>query len=105
MANVAVIKTGGKQYLVKEGDTIRVEKLAANEGDTMTFEPMLVSDEEGKNVKVGTPLVSGSSVSALVLGDGRAKKLEVVKFHAKTRYRRKAGHRQEYTEIKIESVK
>lgn len=105
MANFAVIKTGGKQYLVKEGDTVKVEKLEAKEGDVLTFEPLLVSDEEGNDVKVGTPNVSGASVAARVLGEGRDKKVTVVKYHAKTRYRRKAGHRQPFTELKIESVK
>jgi large subunit ribosomal protein L21 len=105
MANFAVIKTGGKQYLVKEGDTVKVEKLEAKEGDVITFEPLLVSDEAGNDVKVGTPSVSGASVAARVLGEGRDKKVVVVKYHAKTRYRRKAGHRQPFTELKIESVK
>jgi large subunit ribosomal protein L21 len=105
MANFAVIKTGGKQYLVKEGDAVKVEKLEATEGDKLTFKPLLVSDEEGAEVKVGTPEVSGAEVVASVVGAGRAKKVVVVKYHAKTRYRRKAGHRQQFTELKIETIK
>lgn len=105
MANLAVIQTGGKQYLVKEGDTIRVEKLEAKDGDVLTFDTLLVADEEGKDVKVGTPTVKGTAVAARVIGAGRAKKILVVKFHAKTRYRRNVGHRQPYTTLKVESVK
>ena len=105
MANFAVIATGGKQYLVKEGDTIRVEKLENNEGDVLNFDALIVSDEEGENVKLGTPTVKGASVKAKVAGFGRADKVIVVKFHAKTRYRRSNGHRQPFTELLIENIK
>lgn len=105
MANLAVIKSGGKQYLVKPGDTLRVEKLEAKEGDALTFEPLLIADEQGANAKVGKPTVSGASVTAKVMGQGRADKVTVIKFKAKVRYKRKAGHRQPFTAIKIEEVK
>lgn len=105
MSTIAVIKTGGKQYLVKEGDKLRVEKMDQAEGATLKFEPLLVADESGKDVKVGTPNVSGSTVSATVLGEGRAKKVTIIKFKNKIRYKRKAGHRQPFTEIVIDSVK
>ncbi|MFA6603934.1 MAG: 50S ribosomal protein L21 [Patescibacteria group bacterium] len=105
MANIAVIQTGGKQYLVKEGDTLRVEKLDVQEGAALKFDVLLVTDESGKDTKVGAPFVKGAAVSAKVLGFGRANKVIVVKFHAKARYKRKAGHRQPFTEIKIESIK
>lgn len=105
MSNFAVIQTGGKQYLVKQGDLLRVEKLEAKEGDVLTFEAMLVADEEGKDVKVGQPTVKGANVAARVAAQGRADKVMVVKYHSKTRYRRNNGHRQPYTELKIESVK
>lgn len=105
MSNFAVIQTGGKQYLVKQGDLLRVEKLEAKEGDVLTFEAMLVADEEGKDVKVGQPTVKGASVAARVAAHGRADKVMVVKYHSKTRYRRNNGHRQPFTELKIESVK
>ena len=105
MSTIAVIATGGKQYLVKAGDTLRVEKLAAKEGEKLSFDPMLVADETGANAKVGTPTVAGAKVTATVAGAGRAKKVTIIKFHAKTRYKRKAGHRQEFTLLKIDEVK
>ncbi len=105
MAQLAVIQTGGKQYLVKEGDTLRVEKLDAKEGAELSFDALLVTDEEGKDVKVGTPTVKGAKVAAKVTGAGKADKVTIIKFHAKTRYKRKAGHRQPFTEIKIDAVK
>lgn len=91
--------------MVKEGDILRVEKLEAAEGDTLTLDALFVMDESGKDVKVGTPSVKGASVSASVTAQGRAAKIMVVKFHAKTRYKRRNGHRQPFTEIKIGSVK
>ena len=91
--------------MVKEGDTLHVEKLEAKEGDVLTFDPLLVTDEEGKDVKVGTPTVKGAIVSVKVEGEGREDKVLVVKFHAKTRYKRKNGHRQPFTALKIETIK
>jgi large subunit ribosomal protein L21 len=105
MAHLAVIQTGGKQYLVKEGDTLKVEKLEAAEGDVLTLEALLVMDEDGKAVKVGTPFVKGATVSAKVVAFGRHDKVTIIKFHAKTRYKRKAGHRQPFTSISIEGIK
>lgn len=105
MAHIAVIQTGGKQYLVKEGDSLRVEKLEAKDGDTLSFDALLVMDESGKDVKVGAPAVKGAKVSAKVTGSGKADKVTIIKFHAKTRYKRKAGHRQPFTALKIESIK
>lgn len=105
MTHLAVIQTGGKQYLVKEGDTLRIEKLEAKDGDFLSFEPLLVCDESGKNAKVGAPTIKGASVGAKVLRTAKADKVAIIKFHAKTRYKRKAGHRQPFTEIKIGSVK
>jgi large subunit ribosomal protein L21 len=105
MAQIAVIKTGGKQYLVKVGDTLKVEKLDVKAGASVKFAPLLVADEDGKNVKVGAPEVKGAEVSAAIVGNGRAKKVTIVKYKSKVRYRRSAGHRQEYTAIKIEAIK
>lgn len=105
MSNFAVIQTGGKQYLVKQGETLRVEKLEAEEGAVLTFDAMLVSDDAGKEVKVGQPTVQGHSVAARVAAHGRADKVLVTKYHSKTRYRRQNTHRQPFTELKIESVK
>lgn len=104
MANIAVIQTGGKQYLVKQGDKLRVEKLETKDGETLTFDPLLVGDEDGTGTKVGTPTVGGAKVTAKVLGQGRADKVDVIKYKAKVRYRRKNGHRQPYTELLIEDI-
>ncbi len=105
MSNIAVIQTGGKQYLVKPGETLRVEKLAVKAGDKMDFDALLVADENGANAKVGAPTVKGAKVSCAVVGQGRADKVLVVKFKCKVRYMRKAGHRQEYTALKVEDIK
>lgn len=100
---LAVIKTGGKQYLVKEGDKLRIEKIIAPEGGDVKFdEVLLVAD---KDVKLGTPLVGGVEVKAKILKQARSKKIVVFHYHSKTRYKKKAGHRQHYTEVKIESIK
>ncbi len=100
----AVITTGGKQYFVSQGEKIQVEKLDNAVGDSLTFEAMLVSDDEGKEVRVGTPLVQGAKVTAKVLEHGRADKISVIKFKRKVRYRRNVGHRQPFTVIEIQSI-
>ncbi|OGD41926.1 50S ribosomal protein L21 [Candidatus Azambacteria bacterium RIFOXYD1_FULL_42_11] len=95
----AVVKTGGKQYLVKEGDKPKIEKINAKEGDNFDFDKvLLVADKE---VKIGAPLVEGAKVSAKVLKQSRAKKVIVFHYHSKTRYKKKAGHRQHFTEVEI----
>lgn len=103
---IAVIKTGGKQYKVEEGDTIRVEKLdGAEEGKKVAFDQVLfLGEKDGKDVKIGAPTVSGAKVTAKVLKQGRAKKVEVKKFKAKIRYARTYGHRQPFTEVQIEKI-
>lgn len=98
----AVIQTGGKQYRVAEGDRLRVEKLAGDVGAKVTFDKVLLVG--GEQVKVGTPLVSGAKVSAEIVAQGRDKKLIVFKFRRRKNYRRKAGHRQPFTELKITGV-
>ena len=99
----AVIKTGGKQYRVAKGDRLRVEKLAGNVGDTVTFgEVLLVGDGDG--VKVGTPTVGGAKVEAKILGQDRAKKIIIFKFRRRKNYRRKSGHRQPFTALEITGV-
>lgn len=101
--NFAVIKTGGKQYLVQEGETLEVELLLANkEGDKIDFEPMLVAN--GDAVKVGKPTVKGSKVSVLVMENGKGDKVKVIKFHRKARFKKTYGHRQPFTKIKIEKI-
>lgn len=97
----AVIKTGGKQYLVKEGDVVSVEKLAGNAGDKIQFEVMLKLD--GDKVEIGMPTLSGT-VSAEVMEQGRAPKVDVVKYKAKSRYTRRVGHRQPFTKVKITKI-
>ena len=95
----AVIATGGKQYKVSEGDVIRVEKLGAEADSKFTFDQVLYVDG-----KVGNPTVEGASVEATVVGDGKAKKVIVYKYKRKTGYHKKNGHRQQYTEVKINKI-
>ena len=98
----AIIATGGKQYKVSEGDIINVEKLGVEAGETVTFDQVLaVSDNE---MKVGSPLVDGASVTASVVENGRGKKVIVYKYKRKTGYHKKNGHRQQYTQVKIEKI-
>jgi large subunit ribosomal protein L21 len=96
----AVIKTGGKQYLVSPGNKIKVEKIEADEGKEITFGQVLLV-MKGKTVKIGTPLVKGAKVKAKVLKQGKAKKVIVFKYKAKKRYQKKMGHRQPFTEVEI----
>ena len=99
----AIIATGGKQYKVAEGDVVRVEKLGAEAGASYTFDQVLaVSGADG--MKVGQPTVEGASVVATVVGDGKAKKVIVYKYKRKSGYHKKNGHRQQYTEVKIEKI-
>ncbi|GAB5550277.1 MAG: 50S ribosomal protein L21 [Sandaracinaceae bacterium] len=98
----AVIKTGGKQYRVSEGDRIRVEKLAGDVGTELTFDEVLMLG--GDKVSVGAPLVSGASVKAKIVAQDRAKKVIVFKYKRRKNYRKKYGHRQPFTEIEITGV-
>lgn len=99
----AIVKTGGKQYKVAQGDVLFVEKLEANEGDVVTLDQVLaVAGENG--LTVGAPVVEGATVTAKVLAQGKAKKVIVYKYKAKKDYRRKQGHRQPYTKLVIESI-
>ena len=99
----AIIKTGGKQYRVAEGDVLTVEKLAANEGDVVTFDEVLtvVKDDE---VVVGKPVVAVAKVTAKVEAHGKDKKILVFKYKAKSNYRRRQGHRQPFTKVVIEKI-
>jgi large subunit ribosomal protein L21 len=99
----AVIKTGGKQYKVSQGDVLRVEKLAAAEGDSISFDQVLMIADAG-DVKIGTPVIDGTSVTASVRKHGRAKKIEIVKFKRRKHHRKQMGHRQSYTEIEITAI-
>lgn len=100
----AVIATGGKQYLVAEGQKLKVEKLDLEAGATLSLDCLLTSDEAGESVKVGTPFVAGAKVTATVVAHGRAEKVSVVKYKRKARYRRNVGHRQPFTEIQIATI-
>ena len=94
---------GGKQYLVLPGQKLKIEKLDAKEGGKIVFdEVLLVSDD--KKVEIGAPLVKGAKVEAKVLRQGRAKKIIVFRYHSKTRYRKKKGHRQPFTEVEITKI-
>ena len=99
----AVIRTGGKQYRVHPGMVLKVEKLAQKVGSSIDFEVLLVG--QGEQVRIGTPLVAGAKVSAEVKQHGRGKKLTVYKFKKRQNYRKKQGHRQEFTEIKITAIR
>ena len=99
----AVIKTGGKQYRVSEGDTLRVETLDANEGDAIDFDQVLMVGE-GEDVKIGAPLLEGGKVTATVKAHGRGKKVEIIKFRRRKHHMKKMGHRQSYTELEITGI-
>lgn len=98
----AIIRTGGKQYRVSPGSVLKVEKLPADKGAKVEFEVLLVG--QGEAVKIGTPTVAGARVEAEVVSHGRGQKLIVYKFRQRTNYRKKQGHRQAYTEIKITGI-
>ena len=99
----AVIVTGGKQYSVKEGDVLYIEKLNAEADSTVTFDQVLAV-LDGENSKFGTPAVSGASVEAKVLKNGKGKKIVVFKYRAKKDSKSKQGHRQPYTKVQIEKI-
>lgn len=104
MSQFAVIKTGGKQYLVKPGQTLKIEKINASEGGKIVFDEVLLLGDDSGEVKIGTPLVEGARVEAEVVKQGRSRKVVVFKYHSKTRYRKKKGHRQLFTEVRIDKI-
>lgn len=99
----AIIKTGGKQYKVSEGDVLSVEKLETAEGETVVFDQVLAASDDSA-VKIGQPLLEGASVQAKVLEHGKGEKILVFKYKAKSNYRRRQGHRQPFTKIEIEKI-
>jgi len=103
MSKIAVIKTGGKQYKVKEGEIIKIEKITEEVGGKVKFDTLLVATTDGKEMAIGKPSL-GDKVSAEVLEEGKEKKIKVVKYKNKTRYKRNIGHRQLFTKIKITSI-
>jgi large subunit ribosomal protein L21 len=101
----AVIKTGGKQYKVKKGDEIKIEKIKGEKGDKVEFDKvLLLADEKAKDFSIGQPYLEGVKVEGKILEQGRAKKVMIVKYKPKSRYRRKVGHRQPYTKVKINEI-
>jgi large subunit ribosomal protein L21 len=100
---LAVIKTGGKQYLVAAGDTLKVEKIPGKEGDSVSFDALLVTDDQGEKVELGKPILK-SKVAGTIVKQAREDKITVIKYKSKTRYNRKLGHRQSYTSVKIDKV-
>ncbi|MGC8775934.1 MAG: 50S ribosomal protein L21 [Minisyncoccia bacterium] len=101
--NFAVIETGGKQYKVQVGDKVKIEKLNVNENESFVFDKVLLKAENDK-VLIGTPYLPEAKVEARVLKQGRDKKKIVFKYHSKTRYRKKKGHRQHYSLVEIVKI-
>ncbi len=100
---LAVIKTGGKQYLVKKGDRIEIEKIEGKEGDEIEFTDILLL-EKNKKVEIGKPKVEKAKVVGKILEQGRGEKVIIFKYKPKKRYKKKAGHRQPYTKIEIKEI-
>jgi large subunit ribosomal protein L21 len=99
----AVIKTGGKQYRVSAGEKIKVEQIPADVGSQITLDQVLMVGE-GESVKIGSPVVSGATVTASVLSHGRHDKVKIFKMRRRKHYQRHQGHRQNYTELRIEAI-
>jgi large subunit ribosomal protein L21 len=100
----AIIRTGGKQFHAEKGKTLRLPLMDAEAGAKVTFDEVLLSSD-GETIKAGTPLVKGAKVTGEVVGDGKEAKIYVFKFKRRKNYRRKTGHRQGYTEVRITDVK
>jgi len=99
----AVIKSGGKQHRVEPGEVLRLEKLDASEGETVNFDKVMMIGE-GENIQIGTPFVDGGAVTAEVVSHGRGDKITIIKMRRRKHYRRQAGHRQSFTEVKIKEI-
>ncbi len=99
----AIIETGGKQYKVSEGDVIFIDKLAVEAEETVTFDKVLMADKDG-NLTVGAPYVTGATVTATVVKNGKGKKIYVFKYKAKKNEKKKIGHRQPYTKVQIQTI-
>ena len=100
----AIVDSGGKQYKAQEGEILRVEKLAGEVGDSISFDKILMFSD-GENVNIGTPLLEDVAVSGHIVEQGKAKKIIVFKYKRRKRYRRKRGHRQQFTAVKVDSIK
>jgi len=100
---LAVIKTGGKQYLVSPNKKIKIEKIAGKEGDNIEFAEVLLIEKDGK-VEIGKPLIKNAKVIGKILKQGKGKKIIIFKYKPKKRYSKKTGHRQHFTEVEIKDV-
>lgn len=100
----AVIETGGKQYRVAPGNKLKIEKLAVEAGENITFD-LVKLIAEGEKIAIGTPNLKGATVSATVLAQGRAKKIRIVKHRRRKHYHKEMGHRQSFTEVQINDIK
>lgn len=103
MSKIAIIKTGGKQYKVKEGDIIKVEKLNLENSQKIKFDTLMIANTDGSSIDLGSPSL-GEKVEAEIVSNGQNKKVLVIKYKSKTRYKRTIGHRQEFTQVKIEKI-
>lgn len=102
----AVIETGGKQHLVQSGQTLKVEKLETEAGSEVTFDKVLmIAEDDGSQVQIGTPYLEGVTVTGTVEEQGRDKKVRVVKYKRKVRYKRVTGHRQPFTQVTVSEIK
>ena len=99
----AVVKTGGKQYKVAQGDILKVEKLEGNEGDAIELNQVLMI-ADGDKLTIGTPMVDGGKVTATIKAQARAKKVEIIKFRRRKHYQKRTGHRQYFTELEITGI-
>ncbi|MFA7244976.1 MAG: 50S ribosomal protein L21 [Candidatus Magasanikbacteria bacterium] len=102
----AVIETGGKQYLIKTGDVLKIEKLEVEVGKEVVFDKVLMlAKEDGKDVKIGKPYLEGASIVAMCEEQGKHRTIRVIKYKRKVRYKRTNGHRQRFTKVKVAEVK
>src|SRR3990167_4715070 len=106
MAKFAIIKTGGKQYIVTPGMKLKIEKvIPPKEGELLNFEEVLaVGENEGEKIEFGKPFLNGKKVSAEIVSEGKGKKVTITRFHSKTRYHKKKGHRQPFSEVLIKDI-
>ncbi len=100
MNKFAIIESGGKQYRISTGDKVRVEKLPVDEGGNFIFDKVLLL-VDGENIQIGTPYISGATIEGKIIKQAKDKKKIVFRYHSKTRYRKKKGHRQLYTEVQV----
>jgi large subunit ribosomal protein L21 len=103
MSTFAIIESGGKQYRVSAGTKVKIEKLDAEPGGSVSFDKVLLQVDDEK-VKIGTPYIPGAKVAAKISREGRNRKVIVFKYHSKTRQRKKKGHRQPFTEVEVTSI-